>query len=372
MSVSLTDQDNSGLLQTYCYDNCSIDDTEDTKISRGLIYKDNKPFIKSFGFTPEFTTQNIDEECKQYIINNFKNFRFFHSVEGTLLRLYWNDVNEKWYISSHKKLDARNSRWGSKQTFGEIIDTILPQTFYDTLDKEYCYLFILTPNQDNRIVCNILMNSLFHVGTYAKDFSLSFDFNINIPRPIELHFQSYEELCDYVETHDFKYMCYQGILICDVPKQSNIKILNSNYNNLKNIRGNTPSIMFRYLEVRNDESMRQALISMFPNHIQKFQQYEIYHHIIYLIFIRGSIMHAIYSHIAPFLAVDDAAAMLRIAESMDSFGTYADEASNDGLGEKLPQRFDAAFNYIAHGIEGAGNSDDRRTASHRTNYFRET
>ena len=52
-------------------------------------------------------------------------------------------------------------------------------------------------------------------------------------------------------------------------------------------------------------------------------------------------MHAIYSHIAPFLAVDDAAAMLRIAESMDSFGTYADEASNDGLGEKLPQRFDA-------------------------------
>ena len=83
-------------------------------------------------------------------------------------------------------------------------------------------------------------------------------------------------------------------------------------------------------------------------------------------------MHAIYSHMAPFLAVDDATAMLRIAESLESFGTYADEASNDGLGEKLPQRFDAAFNYIAHGIEGAGNADDTRTASHRTNYFRET
>jgi len=83
-------------------------------------------------------------------------------------------------------------------------------------------------------------------------------------------------------------------------------------------------------------------------------------------------MQAIYSHMAPFLAVDDATAMLRIAESLDSFGTYADEASNDGLGEKLPQRFDAAFNYIARGIEGAGNADDRRTASHRTNYFRET
>lgn len=276
MSVSLTDQDNTGLLQTYCYDNCKIDDDDNIKISRGLIYKDNKPFIKSFGFTPEFTTQNIDKENKQYIIHNFKNFRFFHSVEGTLLRIYWNDVNEKWYISSHKKLDARNSRWGSKQTFGEIIDTILPQTFYDTLDKEYCYLFILTPNHDNRIVCNVLLNQLFHVGTYAKDFTLSFDFNINIPKPVELNFQTYDELCNYVDSQEFKYMCYQGIIICDVPKQSNIKFLNSNYNNLKNIRGNTPSIMFRYLEVRNDKNMRQALISMFPNHIQKFQQYEMF------------------------------------------------------------------------------------------------
>ena len=32
-------------------------------------------------------------------------------------------------------------------------------------------------------------------------------------------------------------------------------------------------------------------------------------------------MQAIYSHMAPFLALDDATAMLRIAESLESFGT---------------------------------------------------
>ena len=48
------------------------------------------------------------------------------------------------------------------------------------------------------------MNSLFHVGTYAKDFALSFDFDINIPRPVELHFQTYDELCDYVDSQEFK------------------------------------------------------------------------------------------------------------------------------------------------------------------------
>ena len=54
------------------------------------------------------------------------------------------------------------------------------------------------------------------------------------------------------------------------------------------------------------------------------------------------------------------------------FRTYAEEALNDGIGESLPQRFDAAFNYIQHGIDGLGNSDDVTIAAQRTNYFRET
>lgn len=83
-------------------------------------------------------------------------------------------------------------------------------------------------------------------------------------------------------------------------------------------------------------------------------------------------MSAPYQHFDPFLSATDAEAMLRIAEHYGSFGTYADEATSEGLGEKLPQRFDAALNYIRGGIDGAGNVDDADTAGHRTNYFRET
>lgn len=83
-------------------------------------------------------------------------------------------------------------------------------------------------------------------------------------------------------------------------------------------------------------------------------------------------MRAHYKHMNPFLSANDADTMLRLAENFGSFGTYADEASNEGLGEKLPQRFDAAFNYIQNGIDGGGNEDDFSTAAHRTNYFRET
>ena len=83
-------------------------------------------------------------------------------------------------------------------------------------------------------------------------------------------------------------------------------------------------------------------------------------------------MRAHYNHLDPFLTADDAETMLRLAENFQSFGPYANEAENDGIGEQLPQRFDAAFNYIAHGIDGSENTDDMHTAAARTNYFRET
>ena len=63
-------------------------------------------------------------------------------------------------------------------------------------------------------------------------------------------------------------------------------------------------------------------------------------------------MRASYQHMTPFLTGEEADTMLRIAEARGVFGTYADEALNEGLGEQLPQRFDAAFNYINHGIDG--------------------
>ena len=83
-------------------------------------------------------------------------------------------------------------------------------------------------------------------------------------------------------------------------------------------------------------------------------------------------MAASYLRIDPVLSANDADNMLRIAESFGSFGTYADEASNEGLGEQLPQRFDVGLNYVGGGIDGTGNEDNEQTAMQRTNYFRET
>ena len=83
-------------------------------------------------------------------------------------------------------------------------------------------------------------------------------------------------------------------------------------------------------------------------------------------------MRASYKAMSPFMSPEKATTMLRIAEERLVFHAYAEEAPNDGIGESLPQRFDAAFNYIQHGIDGLGNSDDISAATQRTNYSRET
>ena len=72
-------------------------------------------------------------------------------------------------------------------------------------------------------------------------------------------------------------------------------------------------------------------------------------------------MNPNYLHMDPFLLSEEAEVMLGIAESFGSFGTYAEEATSDGLGESLPQRFDVGLNYVAHGLDGGGNDEITQT-----------
>lgn len=78
-----------------------------------------------------------------------------------------------------------------------------------------------------------------------------------------------------------------------------------------------------------------------------------------------------YQTFDPLLSDDEAHAMVSLCQTFGSYGMYSEEALNEGIGEGLPQRFDAAFNFIRTGGR-FGRVEDLRTLSARTNYFRET
>ena len=48
MSIKLTDSDSDGKLENFSYDFCDNSSNDDVKSARGLVYKNNYPFIKAF------------------------------------------------------------------------------------------------------------------------------------------------------------------------------------------------------------------------------------------------------------------------------------------------------------------------------------
>jgi len=82
--------------------------------------------------------------------------------------------------------------------------------------------------------------------------------------------------------------------------------------------------------------------------------------------------HYAYESFSPFLDEADARRMVGICADFGSYGMYSEEGLNDGIGEGLPQRFDAAFNFVASGGRLGRSREDLHTLATRTNYFRET
>ncbi len=79
-----------------------------------------------------------------------------------------------------------------------------------------------------------------------------------------------------------------------------------------------------------------------------------------------------YQEFDPFLPPQEAQALVDLCEKFGSYGLYSEEGLNDGIGEGLPQRFDAAFNFVQTGGRFGRTREDLATLAARTNYFRET
>lgn len=84
--------------------------------------------------------------------------------------------------------------------------------------------------------------------------------------------------------------------------------------------------------------------------------------------------HFFYRHVEldPFLDESQAKRLGELCEQFGSYGMYSEEGLNDGIGEGLPQRFDAAFNFLRTGGRLGRRDADLTTLVARTNYFRET
>jgi antirestriction protein len=307
--VRLVDSDPDNKLDIYCYVRCTPTTDSAVKSCRGVVVKEGNVVLQTYPYTQEYGTGDL-EEVQALTSPDVSGLRVFDAHEGSLLRLF--SDNEKWYVSTHRKLDAFRSKWASRQSFGEQfmealkaeyennenfknkMDLVTPSEnfkvhtirdsgaistnelfnkFCTSLDKTKCYCFLVRNTAENRIVCkNPSRPTMYSAGAFKlRDFDyFSLDEDTGIPSAKEHKFESWEKIQEYVEGSSEDEL--QGIIVFSGKKHA--KIFNEVYTECFNIRGNEPSIKFRYLQLRMDKEKTDKLYALYPRHTDTFEEYE--------------------------------------------------------------------------------------------------
>jgi len=284
--VNLVDSDENKL-DMFCYVKCCSEDSEILKKCRGVVFNESKLILKAFPYTTEYNNKEITKI--DYIFRDFKDWVFFESHEGSLVRVFYFN---KWYISTHRKLDAFRSKWASKESFGTYFKNALiseeennsdfkislPEgtdildRFQTTLDKTKQYMFLIRNSNENRIVSDSPDRpTVYHVGTFVNG-ELNLTENINIPCPKRLIFDNVDSLLNHMK--DVFYRQIQGVIGFDLKNNKQVKIVHQDYQDLFNARGNEPSIKFRYLQVRLNKKNVDMLYHLYPEMTNVFDDYE--------------------------------------------------------------------------------------------------
>jgi hypothetical protein len=98
-------------------------------------------------------------------------------------------VNGVWYTSTNHKLDAYQSFWNSKRSFGEKFwDAVYKTTnmtkdeFCATLKQDYSYSFLLPNDHESRLVCRpTYSDQLFVTHVFDQDFNPSSEYPESVP-----------------------------------------------------------------------------------------------------------------------------------------------------------------------------------------------
>lgn len=299
-SIVLVDENED--IALYNYNQETVEYENDiVKSVRGLILdKTSKTIIgATSSFTPELLPNEFDEKIlmdeDQYYAN--QKCKILHSHEGCLIRVF--SHNGKRYISTHKRLDAHKSVWGSATSFGLLFQDVLldifgtedkVEEFLASLAEDKIHTFLLRNTAENRLVCFAPQpdeDKLHYVGSFDKNhFNLypSFDDNISSKISTPLFDGNIGNVSDFVE-NSVDYKQQQGLIVF-FENGTVVKVNNSEYLYYKNVvRNNEPSIIFRYIQVRMDRELNDSMHRLYPRLSNEFnliekQLFEIANHVL--------------------------------------------------------------------------------------------
>nr|UOX61044.1 MAG: immediate early protein [Diabrotica toursvirus 3a] len=254
-------------LECFCSDNPPENDFE-IQI-RGYIFdNNNKLILKSLPYAVE--EFDSVENLSDYIISDMQ--------EGTAIRVFY--YNNKWYITTHRKLDAYKSKWGN-ESFGDIFEAMIIKTFpefktldlfLNYLDKEYSYVFLVGTTEHTRIV-SPAYNGIKLLATLTTDGDMVSVIKFKKWYQRILQFSNKDEVVKYVENLSYPFEKITGVFLYSQNFKC-VKLFNSQYKELSLLRNNLPSVKYAYLHNVFDKEKKEMFRKIYSNFKADFDFYD--------------------------------------------------------------------------------------------------
>ena len=233
------------------------------RVIRGWMTIDDELFVTSFADPSIITPQTAITIHEESVISPWPaslgygpvKWDAFPYMEGTLIRVFVSSRKPGLFISTHRAINAfSSSNFGERLLHALNLDL---GTLHSLLEVDVQYLFLLTA-QGDQCVASPEQHPLYFIGTKPlrggrTDFNASFR---NVPKPPRV--TDVFQACRDLERGER----YPGLILFNGSRV--YKVLHQDYLRHLDLRGDTPDIRMRLLQLLDIEYRRQELIDRYP------------------------------------------------------------------------------------------------------------
>lgn len=238
-------------------------------VTQGTIYRSDSDEVVCHGL-PVCKQLNSWDELEDVLEKNpDMGIRLYQ--EGSLLRFFYD--NDKWHVSTSRKMDAFKTSWGNRKSFGKLFEDALFSLYKETLasfltklNVEYVYYFLFTSKD------------IFYVNPVEED-RIQLLFVLNKQNELVISEASNFQTVEYLDKEEVKNL-YDTDGLMGVILENEFKrycLFTRTYSERKDVFGNKKYFAIRLLEATDEE--KEKLIKLYPEseeYLKLIQKEKIY------------------------------------------------------------------------------------------------
>jgi len=189
-------------------------------------------------------------------------------LDGSLLKVWY--ARKEWHVSTNGMIDARDAEASKdfNKTFYDLFIEAKAKTTldFDTLNKDYTYMFELT-SPYNRVVVPYSETEISHIGTRDNISFKEYELDIGIKKPKKYKFGSLEECVENAKKLPFN---EEGYVVVD-KFWSRVKVKSVNYLAAHHMKNNGVVTYSRVLDMIRAEQ-HDDFLAIFPEYSEHFEK----------------------------------------------------------------------------------------------------